>query len=109
MRRSLLTFALICSLASCAFAEDSAVVLARILAEKGIISKADLARVESATDKGQAVTQVAAAALTTAPPPSTSQTTIAKPAPAAAPQPEKGAVSVYGTILWNSYLNTSLM
>ncbi len=80
--------------ATSAAAQDSAAVLARILAEKGIISKADLARVESAADKTQALTQAAAPALAA----------VAKKETA----PASGPVTVYGTVLWNSFLNTSL-
>ncbi len=97
MRRLPSLVLLACLAAGPLCADDSAVVLARILAEKGIISKDDLARVERAPNTVQAVTQVAAKALT---------------APAPAPQAEKPAavapVTVYGTILWNAYLNTSL-
>jgi len=58
-------------------AQDSAVVLARILTEKGIISKSDLARVESAGsgEKAQLLTQAAGPALVAS----------AKPAPGAQP------------------------
>ncbi len=91
-----------------ASAQDSAVVLARILAEKGIITKSDLARVESAGgDKSQVLTQVAASALTQKEkPPAAVAASSAASSPAE--KTANGPITFYGSILWNSYLNTSL-
>ncbi len=98
-------------------AQDSAVVLARILASKGIISKEDLARVEAAPAttparlalvSGTLASAVAPPAAATAPPPATPAT---QPRPAATqsqPAADKPVVTVYGSLLWNSYYNTSL-
>ena len=117
----------------CAFAQDSADVLARILAEKGTITAAELARVEAAPpadrvaalagllqQKGlltstelariapAAATQTAQRALPAQPSPPAIAPTTASSAPAVTAQ-SHFPVTVYGTLLVNSVYDTAMM
>jgi len=105
-----------------AFAQDSASVLARILAEKGTITAAELARVEAAPPSDRVgalaallqqkgllsateVARIAPAAPATQPaPPRTAESA----APAVTAQ-SRFPVTVYGTLLMNSVYDTALM
>ncbi len=128
--RSVLIFAVLLSSAGRAVcAEDSATVLAKILAEKGTITSAELSRVESAestdrvnilasilSDKG-VITANDVARLSRS---STAETALAKPQPKAPAAPKVAAeippvtsasklpVTVYGTLLLNAFFDTSL-
>lgn len=131
MRRTgLLCLFLLCAWA--AWAEDSARVLARILAEKGVIGGAELARVDAAApeeavrllavmlrEKGL-LTATEMARLDGAPEPRLIPAVLTQVAPKAVAQPLRPAaeappvtsqsrfpVMLYGTMLWNSFYNTA--
>ena len=126
---------LVCLFLLCAWvapAEDSARVLARILAEKGVIGSAELARVDAAAPEeavrllaamlrekglltatemarldGASEPRVIPAVLTQAAP--ASKPLAPKPAAEAPPvtAQSKFPVTIYGTMLWNSFYNTA--
>lgn len=132
MRRMVVVCLLLVMVMALAHAEDSARVLAQILAGKGLISSAEMARVENAAPE-EAVRLLAAmlrekGLLTTAemarfdrsPEPRLVPAVLTQAAPAPKPQAPKSAaeappvtaqskfpVTIYGTMLWNSFYNTA--